>query len=64
MKWSEQVDVISSDESSPSDSEIEVCGSHPGKQLSTNNVVDQSLQDMTSEGIFAHLTLRVGTMFY
>lgn len=50
MQWSEQVDVISSDESSPSDSEIEVCSSHPGKLLSTNNVVDQSFQDMTSEG--------------
>ncbi|EXB51132.1 hypothetical protein L484_009096 [Morus notabilis] len=59
IPWNEQVDVISSDESSSSsDSEIEVRDSHSGKQLLTNDaidqptthVLDQPLKDITSEG--------------
>lgn len=61
IPWNEQVDVISSDESSSSsDSEIEVRHSHSGKQLLTNDaidqptthILDQPLKDITSEGIW------------
>ncbi|KAI5344826.1 PREDICTED: RDM1 [Prunus dulcis] len=54
--WDEQVDVISSDDSSSSDMEMETNIESDSKQLTNNTTSDQPAKERTSEAVerFAH----------
>lgn len=51
--WDEQVDVISSDDSSSSDMEMETNIESDSKQLTNNTTSDQPAKERTSEGALA-----------
>ncbi|KAF2284249.1 hypothetical protein P3X46_027634 [Hevea brasiliensis] len=51
LPWSEQIDVISSDESSSSDGDMEINDGVEGQQLSLNITLDQPTKEMTSEDV-------------
>ncbi|KAK9288097.1 hypothetical protein L1049_016544 [Liquidambar formosana] len=51
MPWNEQVDVISSDDSSSSDGDVEVGAGSGGKQSTNNMTIDQPAKEIISEGV-------------
>ena len=50
IPWTDPVDVISSDESSSSDSDIELNDGLDGQRLSNYVTIDQPIKETTSEG--------------
>lgn len=51
IPWTDPVDVISSDESSSSDSDIELNDGLDGQRLSNYVTIDQPIKETTSEGV-------------
>ncbi|CAK7327100.1 unnamed protein product [Dovyalis caffra] len=51
IPWTDPVDVISSDESSSSDEDIELNDGNDSQQLPNNVTIDQLIKEMTSEGV-------------
>lgn len=61
IPWTDPVDVISSDESSSSDSDIEL---NDGQRLSNYVTIDQPFKEMTSEGTNTYLDLDPGYILF